>query len=68
MAGVRTTLLAVLLALLPAAAPAIADDGLALLNRIAQGSRVLTYSGTFVYRSGHRLDTSRFVLSLNNGV
>jgi sigma-E factor negative regulatory protein RseB len=68
MAGVRTKLMAGLLALLPAAAPAIADDGLALLNRIAQGSRVLTYSGTFVYRSGGRVDTSRIVRSLHNGV
>lgn len=68
MAGVRTTLMVLLLANLPVAAPAIADDGLALLNRIAQGSRVLTYSGTFVYRSGGRVDTSRIVRAFNNGV
>ena len=67
MAGVRTTLMAVLLALLPAAAPAIADDGLALLNRIAQGSRVLTYSGTFVYRSGDKVDISRIAHSVSDG-
>ena len=42
MAGGRIALLALLLANLPVAEPAIADDGLALLNRIAQGSRVLT--------------------------
>ena len=60
MAGVRTTLL-VLSVFLPVAVPAIADDGLALLNRIAQGSRALSYSGTFVYRSGGKVDTSRIV-------
>ena len=48
--------------------PAWADDGLALLNRIAQVSRSLTYSGTFVYRSGGRVDTSRIVRALSNGV
>ena len=66
MAGVRASLLA--LSALLAAGAARADDGLALLNRIAQGSRTLTYSGTFVYRSGGRVDTSRIVRSLSNGV
>ena len=50
------------------AAPALADDGLALLQRIAQGSRQLTYSGTFVYRSGGRVDSSRIAHSMNNGL
>jgi sigma-E factor negative regulatory protein RseB len=45
-----------------------ADDGLALLQRIAQGSRQLTYSGTFVYRSGGKVDTSRIAHSLTDGI
>lgn len=48
--------------------PALADDGLALLQRIAQGSRQLTYSGTFVYRSGGKMDTSRIAHSLKDGI
>lgn len=48
--------------------PALAEDGLTLLQRIAQGSRQLTYSGTFVYRSGSRVDTSRIAHSLSNGL
>ena len=38
---------------------AVADDGFALLHKMAQNSRNLTYSGTFVYRSGARTETSR---------
>ena len=45
-----------------------AEDGLALLQRIAQGSRQLTYSGTFVYRSGGQVDTSRIAHALTDGV
>ncbi|BAO29983.1 MucB/RseB C-terminal domain-containing protein [Sulfuritalea hydrogenivorans] len=71
--------MAVVRALLPAffgivlspvllAVPALADDGLALLQRIAQGSRQLTYSGTFVYRSGGKVDSSRIAHSANNGL
>ncbi len=67
MAGFRSALL-VLFGVLPTAVPAWADDGLALLNRMAQGSRALTYSGTFVYRSGSKVDTSRIVRSMTNGV
>lgn len=37
---------------------ALADDGVAMLQKIAQGSRQLTYSGTFVYRSGDKVETS----------
>lgn len=59
---------AVLLAPMLATGPAFAEDGLALLNRIAQGSRQLSYSGVFVYRSGSRVDTSRIAHSLSDGV
>jgi sigma-E factor negative regulatory protein RseB len=38
------------------------------LQRIAQGSRQLTYSGTFVYRSGGKVDTSRIAHSLTDGI
>lgn len=48
--------------------PVFAEDGLALLNRIAQGSRQLTYSGVFIYRSGGRTDTSRITHSVSEGV
>ena len=68
---VRASLL-VLAALLlaPILAPqlALAEDGLTLLQRIAQGSRQLTYSGTFVYRSGGRVDTSSIAHSLTDGL
>jgi sigma-E factor negative regulatory protein RseB len=60
--------LLVLSALLLAPASSLAEDGLALLHRIAQGSRQLTYSGVFVYRSGSRVDTSRIVHSVSDGV
>jgi sigma-E factor negative regulatory protein RseB len=64
---VRTSLLAFSAAfLMPVAV--FADDGLALLQRIAQGSRQLTYSGTFVYRSGGKVDTSRIAHSLTDGI
>jgi len=55
-------------AALLAPASSLAEDGLALLHRIAQGSRQLTYSGVFVYRSGNRVDTSRIVHSVSDGV
>ncbi|MDP1635273.1 MAG: sigma-E factor regulatory protein RseB domain-containing protein, partial [Gallionellaceae bacterium] len=48
-------------------APALAEEGLALLQRIAQGSRQLTYSGTFVYRSGDKVDISRIAHSVIEG-
>jgi sigma-E factor negative regulatory protein RseB len=64
---VRISLL-MLSALLLAPGAASAEDGLALLQRIAQGSRQLTYSGVFVYRSGSRVDTSRIVHSVSDGV
>jgi sigma-E factor negative regulatory protein RseB len=48
--------------------PARAEDPLALLQKIAQGSRQLIYSGTFVYRSGQRVDTSRIVHSVKDGI
>ena len=65
----RISLLLLLLpALFSVPGPALAEDGLALLQRIAQGSRQLTYSGVFVYRSGGRVDTSRIVHSVSDGV
>ena len=64
---VRIALL-LLSALLLTSIPALAEDGLALLHRIAEGSRQLTYSGTFVYRSGARADTSRIAHSFSNGL
>ncbi|MCX7147820.1 MAG: MucB/RseB C-terminal domain-containing protein [Rhodocyclales bacterium] len=64
----RWLLLSVLLAPVLAPAPGLAEDGLALLQRIAQGSRQLTYSGTFVYRSGGKVDTSRIAHSQSDGV
>lgn len=57
-----------LIGLLLALGPARADDALGLLQKIAQGARQLTYSGTFVYRSGQRVDTSRIVHSLRDGI
>ena len=57
-----------LLAPLLATGPALGEDGLALLHRIAQGSRQLSYSGVFVYRSGGRADTSRIAHSVSDGV
>ena len=59
--------LLMLLVVLLAPVQALAEDGLALLQRIAQGSRQLTYSGTFVYRSGNQVDTSRIAHSLTDG-
>ena len=67
MTVVRTALL-VLSAILLAPATASAEDGLALLQRIAEGSRQMTYSGVFVYRSGGKVDTSRIAHSLSDGV
>ena len=62
----RFSLLLSAFLLVPGAA--LAEDGLALLQRIAQGSRQLTYSGVFVYRSGSRVDTSRIVHAVSDGV
>lgn len=67
MIRLRISLL-LLAAFLLAPGAASAEDGLALLQRIAQGSRQLTYSGVFVYRSGSRVDTSRIVHSVSDGV
>lgn len=71
MAGVRIVLRALVAALLPILLPpsaVLAEDGLALLQRIAQGSRQLTYSGTFIYRSGGKVDTSRIAHAVSDGV
>lgn len=57
-----------LLCLALAAGMARAEDPLTMLQRIAEGSRQLTYSGTFVYRSGQRVDTSRIAHSVKDGV
>ncbi|TRZ90309.1 MAG: siderophore-interacting protein [Rhodocyclaceae bacterium] len=67
MAVVRVLRL-LLLSILLAPAPGLANDGLALLQRIAQSSQRLTYSGTFVYRSGGKVDTSRIAHAQNDGV
>jgi sigma-E factor negative regulatory protein RseB len=64
---VRTTLL-MLSSVLLGPKLVLADDGLALLQRIAQGSLQSTYSGTFVYRSGGKVDISRIAHSLTNGI
>lgn len=71
MAVLRTGYLLVFAILLVsglAPAPARAEEGLALLQRIAEGSRQMTYSGTFVYRSGGKMDTSRIAHSLRDGL
>jgi sigma-E factor negative regulatory protein RseB len=60
--------LLLVLAILLTPVAAWADEGLALLQRIALGSRQLTYSGTFVYRSGGTVDTSRIAHSFADGV
>jgi sigma-E factor negative regulatory protein RseB len=44
-----------------------AEDGLAILQRMAQASRQLTYSGTFVYKSGNRMETSSIAHALLDG-
>ena len=50
------------------ALPARADEALAMLQRIAEVSRTLTYSGTVMYRSGQRVDVSRIVHAVKDGV
>ena len=42
----------------PSAAPS-SDDAMALLRRIYQATEKLSYSGTFVYQQGERVETSR---------
>ena len=59
---------ALLLCLALAAGTVRADEPLAMLQRIVEGSSQLTYSGTFVYRSGQRVDTSRIAHSVKDGV
>jgi len=44
-----------------------ADDGLVLLQRMAQASRQLTYSGVFVYQSGPRMESSRIAHACVDG-
>lgn len=46
---------------------AIADDGLVLLQRMAQASRQLTYSGVFVYQTGRRMESSRIAHVYQDG-
>lgn len=52
-------------------APAVAaddaarQDGLAWLTKMANASRQLNYSGTFVYQHGDRMETSRIVHFVN---
>lgn len=68
LSGLTLPRLALLLGAALAALPALADEPLVLLQKIAHGSRQLTYSGTFVYRSGQRVDTSRIAHSVKDGV
>ena len=49
------------------AAPAFAEEPLVLLQKMAEGARTLNYSGTFIYRSGQRVDTSRIVHAVRDG-
>lgn len=44
-----------------------AEEGLAVLQRMAQASRQLTYSGTFVYNSGNRMETSSIAHAMVDG-
>ncbi len=44
-----------------------ADNGIALLQRVAQTAMSLSYSGVFVYRSGEREETSRIAHSVADG-
>lgn len=47
--------------------PAFAEDGMALLQRVATSLRQQTYAGTFVYRQGSQEETSRISHSLLSG-
>ena len=55
------------IALLGIVAPALAaeQDGIAWLTKMANASRRLNYSGTFVYQHGDRIETSRIVHFVN---
>jgi sigma-E factor negative regulatory protein RseB len=46
---------------------ALADDGMALLQRVAASLRQQTYTGTFVYRCGSQEETSRIAHALTAG-
>jgi len=61
---VRTTCSIVLLGFV---APLLAaeQDGLTWLTKMANASRKLNYSGTFVYQHGNRIETSRIVHFVN---
>ena len=48
-----------------AAEDAARQDGLAWLTKMANASRQLNYSGTFVYQHGDRIETSRIVHFVN---
>lgn len=45
----------------------IQTEGLQWLQRISQAAETLSYSGIFVYRSGHRSETSRIVHLASQG-
>lgn len=51
----------------PAPNRATADNGMALLQRVAQTAMTLSYSGVFVYRSGEREETSRIARLVVDG-
>lgn len=61
--GVGAVVLAVLLAPLPA----LAQDAAQWLTRVANAARTLNYTGTIVYQLGGRMDTSRIVHMTEGG-
>ena len=57
--------LAMFVAVDACAQDAAAGDALEWLKKIADSSRTVSYSGTFVYQHGHRVETSRVVHYVN---
>jgi sigma-E factor negative regulatory protein RseB len=49
----------------PATAAAATADALEWLRKIAESSRTVSYSGTFIYQHGNRVETSRVVHYVN---
>jgi sigma-E factor negative regulatory protein RseB len=52
-------------ALVVHAQPGVAGDALEWLKKIADSSRTVSYSGTFVYQHGNKVETSRVVHYVN---
>jgi sigma-E factor negative regulatory protein RseB len=57
--------LATVAALDVCAGPAVTGDALEWLKKIADSSRTVNYSGTFVYQHGNKVETSRVVHYVN---